>query len=224
MKKTLKAITSLLLSLLMFSLIACSNSDRSNSDRSNSEVKNVVTLIDNIGEVTVDSKDDIDNAFEAYNSLEEQDKKSVQNIEKLHKAKKAFEKLEPEYIEKVVADYKYQSADFDYNKLKKFVSEYYDKLNEEQIKIIGCAIGKCKLEELVVPLIQNKMKNPSSFELVSFDPGFVTESTDGCYSSLIKITYRGTNSFGGIVTETESGLIKFNVNFESCTISYVSFF
>lgn len=214
MKKTLRTIMSLLLVLSIFTLTACSNS----------EVKNVVTLIDNIGEVTVDSKDDIDNASKAYNSLEEQDKKSVENIEKLNEAKKAFKKLEPEYIEKVVSEYEYQSSDFDYNKLKKFVSEYHDKLNKKQLKIIGCAIGKCKLEDLVVPMVQNKMKNPSSFEFVSFDPGFITQGDDGYYTSIIKLTYRGTNSFGGTVTETESGLIKFSVNFENCTISYNSYF
>ncbi len=214
MKKTLRTIMSLLLVLSIFTLTACSNS----------EVKNVVTLIDNIGEVTVDSKDDIDNASKAYNSLEEQDKKSVENIEKLNEAKKAFKKLEPEYIEKVVSEYEFQSSDFDYNKLKKFVSEYHDKLNEEQRKIIGCAIGKCKLEDLVVPMVQNKMKNPSSFEFVSFDPGFITQGDDGYYNSFIKLTYRGTNSFGGTVTETESGFIKFSVNFENCIISYNSYY
>ena len=102
--------------------------------------------------------------------------------------------------------------------------EYHDKLNKKQVKIIGCAIGKCKLEELVIPLVKNKMKDPNSFELVSFDPGYVTPSTDGNYCSSIELTYRGTNSFGGVVTETERGLIKFRVNFESCTISYISYY
>lgn len=215
MKKII-AIASVL--VLVFSLVACGDTAYSNP-----AVDEVVDLIESIGEVTVDSKDDIDKAFEAYNLLGEE-KELVENIEKLYEAQKAFKKLEPEYIEKTVSDYQFQSADFDYDKLKKFVSEYYNQLNDEQIKIIGCAIGKCKLEELVVPLVKNKMKNPNSFELVSFDPGYVTKSADGNYSSLMEITYRGTNSFGGIVSETESGLIKFSVDFNTCTISYISYF
>lgn len=187
------------------------------------EAQNVVDMIDGIGEVSVDSKQSIDEALEAYNSLDDKDKKSVKNIDVLYAAQESFEEFIPEYISETVSDYRF-SDNINYEELKSFVSEYYDYFDEEQKEIIGCSIGKCKIQELAVSVVKEAMKNPASFELVSFDPGYIFKSDDDIYSSLIEITYRGTNSFGGIVPDTISGTIDFRVDFDTCTIEYDSSF
>ncbi len=213
MKKVLK-ILSLILSLVMIiSFSGCASS----------EAKNVMSLIDNIGEISVDSKTKIDIALEAYNALNEKDKKDVKNIDDLYEAQEAFEQYIPEYISSKVSDYRFSNS-INYDELKQFVLDYYDYLDDDQIEIIGCAIGKCKLKDLVISKVKESMKNPNSFELVDFDPGYIMRGSDGTYSTLVNIKFRGTNSFGGVVSDSMSGTIDFNVNFDDCTISYVKSF
>lgn len=209
-KKTLLLIFSL---IMIISLSGCVST----------EAKNVISLIDDIGEISVDSKTKIDIALEAYNELNEKDKKDVKNIDDLYAAQKAFEQFIPEYISSKVSDYSFSNS-INYDELKQFVLDYYDYLDDDQVEIIGCAIGKCKIKDLVISKVKEGMKNPSSFELVNFDPGYIMKGSDGTFSTLVKITFRGTNSFGGVVSDSMSGIIDFNVNFNDCTISYVKSF
>ncbi len=183
--------------------------------------KNVMILINRIGEVTIDSKPDIDAAMDAYNLLDENSRNEVENIEILYAAQEAFEKILPEYIQAKVQEYT-ANDNIDFDELKNFVSEYFSYLDDEQRDDIGCVIGQCKILDLVVQEVKKGMKNPNSFELADFDPGYVLGYGDGTYSSLIKITYRGTNSFGGVVPDTKSGLIRFRVNFNDCSLEFVS--
>lgn len=213
MKNTIKLLCVIFSLLTIISFCGCVST----------EAKNVISLIENLGEINIDSKAEIDAAIEAYNSLDEKDKKDVNNIEDLYSAQKEFEQCIPEYVASKVDDYSF-SKSIKYDELKQFVSDYYDYLNDEQIEIVGCAIGKCKLKDLVVSKVKEGMKNPSSFELVDFDPGYIMKSSDGTYSTLIKIKFRGTNSFGGVVPNSMSGTIYFDVNFDDCTISYVNSF
>ena len=157
---------------LLLSLCGCSST----------EAKNVIALIDNIGEVNEDSKTQIDEALEAYNDLDEKDKKAVSNIDKLYSAQKKFEIYIPEYISQKVSDYRFSNT-INYDELKQFVSEYYDYLDDDQVEIIGCAIGKCNIENLVISKVKETMKNPSSFELVSFDPGYILRHSDDTLNS-----------------------------------------
>ena len=71
-----RTITILLLSLILMCglLCSCGKSDA---------VKNVELLIDEIGEVTVDSEEDIKKEEEAYNALSEKEKKQVENADNL---------------------------------------------------------------------------------------------------------------------------------------------
>ncbi len=214
MKKVVKTLSLFLSLVMVISFSGCASLD----------AKNVISLIDDIGEVSIESKAKIDIASEAYNALNEKDKKDVKNINNLYSAQKAFEQYIPEYISKKVSDYRFSNS-INYDELKQFVLDYYDYLDDDQVEIIGCAIGKCKLKDLVISKVKESMKNPNSFELVSFDPGYIMKGSDGTFSTLVKITFRGTNSFGGVVSDSMSGTIDFNVNFNDCTISYVrSFF
>lgn len=214
MKKLIKVLSLIFLLVMIILFSGCTSS----------EAKNVTSLIDDIGEISVNSKTKIDTALDAYNALDANDKNDVKNIDDLYAAQKEFEQYIPEYISLKIKDYRFSDSIY-YNELKQFVSDYYNYLDDDQIEIVGCAIGKCKLEDLVISKVKEGMKNPSSFELVSFDPGYIMRSSDGTYSTLIKITFRGTNSFGGVVSDSMSGTIDFNVNFNDCTISYVrSFF
>ena len=205
--KTISIFISILIMAISFS--ACKSK----------EAKNVIDLINNIGEVNIDSKADIDLALEEYEKLSEEDKKSIKNIDTLYSAQKSFEKYVPEYIENQIHHFRFDDF-YSIDELKSFVNDYYDRLDEEQIEIVGSAIGKVQLEDMVVSLVKSNMKNPSSFELVDFDPGYVCCRDDGIYFSFIKMTYRGTNSFGGVVPESLSGSIDFTVNFDNCTITY----
>ena len=76
-----RTITILLLSLILMCglLCSCGKSDA---------VKNVELLIDEIGEVTVDSEEDIHKAEEAYNALSEEEKKQVENADNLKSKRK----------------------------------------------------------------------------------------------------------------------------------------
>ena len=213
MKNAVKTVCAILCALFVITLCGCVSE----------EAKDVIGLIDDIGEVGADSRGKIDAASEAYEALDEKDKKAVTNIDELYAAQKAFEEFIPEYVADKVSDYRFSDR-ISYDELKEFVADYRDYLDDEQTEIIGCAIGKCEIEELVIAKVKESMKNPSSFELVSFDPGYIFKSSDGNYSTLVKITFRGTNSFGGVVPETMSGTIDFSVDFDSCTISYVNSF
>lgn len=216
MKNIKILISTLAVISIMFSFTGCVNSD----------VKNVMTLIDNIGEVSVDSKNAIDIAQNEYNKLSEEDKQSVKNIDELENAQRDFEKLLPEYIESFCEKYKkasYEKVNFNEDEVKQFVADYYDNLTDEQIEIIGCAIVRAKAEEYVVEKVKESMKNPSSFELVSFDLGYIMKNdTKGTYGSTVKMTYRGTNSFGGVVPDSINGMVDFNVDIKTCAISLES--
>ncbi len=84
MKKTLCLI---LVFVLCLSLCACSKSEA---------VRNVEDMINAIGEVTLESKADIDAAEKAYNSLPEEEKGSVGNLQTLHEAKRQYDYLQQE--------------------------------------------------------------------------------------------------------------------------------
>ena len=67
------------------------------------------------------------------------------------------------------------------------------------------------------------MLNPDSFQLISFDPGYVAyNSKNKTYFTLIDVSYRGTNAYGGVVPGHISGTVDFTVNWPSCTLSYKS--
>lgn len=200
----------ILIVILVCSLTGCSNEN----------VKKVEGLIESIGEVTVTSKLPIDEATDAYNSLSPKDKKKVKNIDVLYKAQEEFEKFVPEYISDRVILFR-QCKDPEFFGIQEFVDEYYDQLSEEQIEIIGCAIGKAKIEELAIKVVKDSMKNPNSFELIECNLEDVIKGSEDTYYALLDISFRGTNSFGGIVPDKWSGAIHFEVDFDDCTISYI---
>ena len=143
MKNIIKTVLLMLLFVMVFSLCACTSD----------EAKEVMNYIDSIGTVSVESKNSIDTAFNAYNRLDPKHKKQVKNIDVLYEAQKDFEEFIPEYVEKQVRYYRFRKNDknLSYDSIKKFVEEYYEYLDDEQKSVLGCAIGKCKIEELMVP-------------------------------------------------------------------------
>ena len=204
-----------IVSLALIPIIVCSLSGCSSN-----EVKEVTDLIDSIGEVSILSKDSIDDATNAYNSLSPKDKKKVKNIDTLYAAQKDFEKFVPEYIFDRIALYG-RCEDPESLGLKEFVNEYFDQLTEYQIEVIACAIGKTKIEDLAIEIVKESMKNPDSFELIEFNLEDIIKGTDdNTYCALLNISFRGTNSFGGVVPDNWSGAIYFVVDFDNCTISY----
>ena len=203
------------LSVLLIFVFVCSLSGCANK-----EVKHVIELIDSIGEVTVTSKLPIDEATDAYNSLSQKDKKKVKNIDTLYAAQEEFEKVVPEYISDRIILFR-QCKDPELFGIKEFVDEYYDRLSKEQIEIIGCAIGKAKIEELAIEVVKASMKNPNSFELIEFNLDDVIKGSEDTYYALLDVSFRGTNSFGGVVPDNWSGAIHFEIDFDTCTISYL---
>ena len=57
-----------------------------------------------------------------------------------------------------------------------------------------------------VQYVKNKMHNPKSFEHVQ--TGFIDKATEG--HRIIVMTYRGTNLFNAVVTETKSFKVSLN--------------
>lgn len=82
-----KAISLLLALSMVFALCGCGKSD---------EAVVVEYLINQIGTVTLDSKQAIDDAKEAYGKLSDADKKAVENYETLTSAQAKFAELEKE--------------------------------------------------------------------------------------------------------------------------------
>ena len=79
------------------------------------ELVNVITLIDRIGEVSLDSEEAIIKAEIAYDALYAQDQDKVKNIDKLLKAREEFNYLvltEPTNC--IQIDYKYLGNDYKY--------------------------------------------------------------------------------------------------------------
>lgn len=195
--------------------------DVSSKENVKSKVQIVISEIDDLGKININSKDKINKIMKEYNSLNAKEKKEVKNIDKLFSAKEKYKQCIPKYVKSKVDEYEFNEY-INYDELNEFVSTYYKYFTKEQKEIIGCAIGKCNIKDLVISKIQDSMKNPSSFELVSFDPGYISKQSNGTYSTYVKVEYRGTNSFGAIVPDTLSGTIDFDVDFKTCTISYVS--
>ena len=79
-----KAISLLLALSMVFALYGCGKSD---------EAVVVEYLINQIGTVTLDSKQAIDDAKEAYGKLSDADKKAVENYETLTSAQAKFAEL-----------------------------------------------------------------------------------------------------------------------------------
>lgn len=84
-----KAITLLLAVVVCLSLCACGKSEA---------VKNVETLIDTIGEVTLDSEATIAAAEEAYAALTAEEKEKVENYDLLTDARAVFDPIKEEYL------------------------------------------------------------------------------------------------------------------------------
>ncbi len=63
-------------------------------------IANCITLINNIGQITLDSKNDIDNAKQAYDSLSKESKEKVTNYDVLINADIAYKELKQEEADK----------------------------------------------------------------------------------------------------------------------------
>lgn len=75
--------------------------EKDEPEQPDQEVEKVIELIDAIGEVTLERKEAIETAREAYNALSDKQKEKVTNYDKLVKAEKKLEELEkPEEPEK----------------------------------------------------------------------------------------------------------------------------
>lgn len=189
------------------------------------EAKNVMEMIDSIGEVSVKSSLDIYHAQSAYDDLTPKQQKQVKNVDVLLSAQEKFKEFIPEYIKEYLTVYKLDAAihSVNYNSLKSFVEEYNDYFDEEQKQIIGCAIGSCLLKDKVPEKVKSNLKNPDSFELVSFESKNERyDPEQELYRASVSITYRGTNSFGAVVTETLRGSAFYTVKLPECTINYLS--
>lgn len=88
-----------------------------NVEESEDKVSEVIALIDAIGEVSLDSKEKIDEAEKAYNALASDKKSEVSNYDVLEKAISTYDSLAKAEKEKVLEKYK-SKFDVDYDKVE----------------------------------------------------------------------------------------------------------
>lgn len=188
----------------------------------NSEVRNTVNLIDSIGEVSYHSKSTIDEAQKAYDSLAPKYKEKVKNIDVLIEAQEAYEPYMEEYIFNTINLYR-NSGIKNLWEFDNFVEQNYSRFSEVNIESLCSCLIEYKLEELAIPIVKENMKNPASFELISFNIDEIIKSTedDSYYFAFITVEYRGTNSFGGIVPDTFEGALKLEVDLNYLSVDHI---
>ncbi len=112
-----KALSLILAFVLCLSLCACGKSK---------EVKNVESLITAIGEITVDSGEQIASCRAAYDCLSEEDKQDVNNYDLLIKAEEKYAKIAPVALSiENINEYLELSFEYDKGEMKYMLELYY---------------------------------------------------------------------------------------------------
>ena len=99
----------------------------------------VESLIDAIGEVTLERGKAIETAEDAYDALTDEQKALVENYDTLLKARAEYNKLKAEYVEGLIEKLpKAGEITLKDGDNVKAASNAYDKLTEDQKKLVSC--------------------------------------------------------------------------------------
>lgn len=211
MKKTIVLI---LVFVMCLSLCACGKSEA---------VKNVETLIDDIGTISAASGSAIAAAESAYNALSEEEQREVENIAQLETLKVEYEEYMTSSVADVVDEIDFYSYDQRSGK-SGLLNAYYSYMTDEQKK--NCLAINLFYEEApdyVQRELKNRLKNPSSYTLYDMrvDSGLLLhDQEDDTFTGWIQITYGGTNSFGAMVKESATAFVDYSVNIKTKSINF----
>lgn len=192
----------------------------------NAAVKNAEQAINKIGEVTLDSKDLINEAEEYYSSLTDKQKDQVENYKILLEAQRHFDELEQkEEAQKIVDEISIlidELADQPCRKQAEVdeLNELYSSLKEEYHNLISNPEQIEKINELTqyesyalsaANEVKTHLKASDSFKLKEVSVIVGNEKAISPY--FVSIRYSGTNSFGG--EKDASSFVDINAKGES---------
>lgn len=185
--------------------------------KSHLEIENIKNKIDSIKDISLDTNAVISEIEISYEKLNEEEKKKVDNYEKLKNIKSELAQYIKSTVEDVVRDlrmYNYNERGIKKDKL----FAYYDYMSDMQKKeCLALYLFYQEAPDAVESKIKSSLKNPSSYTLYNMDISSVLvynqESDD--FTGFIDITYGGTNSFGGMVKETDELWVDFSVDIKT---------
>lgn len=183
------------------------------------EVKVVIKQIDalDIDTLTLDSKDDIQAAVDAYLALTEEQKEKVENRDELKNISDKFEQLSKDDFVRRLSSYTFENVEA----LQNDMHDYWDILTEEEKKETLINLGRCKIEPAIEEKIKSYLKSPRSFYMYSYEESDIRELGDVC-SSIVTVEFGATNSFGGEVTKTVTVFVDYEIDMENQTANIIN--
>lgn len=174
--------------------------------------KEVKEQIAALGEITLDSKAELDAIAVAYSELSESQKRKVENYSDYEEALKKYDALVYENIETIY----YELACTNYGSHSKILvglNKYEKYFSEEQKNgLLAIYYFYEDAPEYAQDYIISRLKSPRSFYLYSLEADCFVVSTDGKYSGTVDITYGANNSYGAEVTKKVHFLLSFKLN------------
>lgn len=176
----------------------------------NAAVKTTETAINNIGNVSLESEDLINEAQENYDALTEQQKNEVENYKVLLDAKKELASLiEEKDAKNKAAEISKKISELVAQKCRKQVdvdeiNALYDSLNNKYKNLVKNADKIFEINELTqyeeyaltaADLVKNSLKSSASFKLKGVT--VIIGNSKAISPYYVSVRYSGTNSFGG---------------------------
>lgn len=180
-------------------------------------VQSVIQQIDSIGTVSLDSKEKIQSAISAYEALTDTQKSQVENIGKLDEMTAKLTSLEREHFLSSLDSYSFENV----NELKNAMNEYWASLSDTEKETVLLAYAGCSVEKAVEKKIKTYLKSPNSFCLYDFSHGLITKIGNE-YSTIAKIRFGATNSFGGEVTNNvDAIMVRFTIDIANMSVNFI---
>lgn len=175
-KKLFVAIISVFLSIVVF--------NTSKQIVNKIEINNTIKTIESIKNITIDSKDEIEKAYEKYNSLDEEQKEEIYNYHKLKEAKEEYQNIVKKDMSEDIKDVekairKLESSNFDLNNEKnieliKNARSLYDSLPEEaQSEVSNYKILEKAEENLNSSNVFDSFSDKLVSKMISFSSLFI---------------------------------------------------
>ena len=123
-----------LLFFITFSLYGCNSVSE--------KTQTVITEIDNLGEISLESANDLTTTYSHYQELSKEDKSNVKNYDTLEAAIKKFDQLTADNLLDTLEDYTYANV----NVLSACIDSLWEYFDDEEKETVLSALGRCKME------------------------------------------------------------------------------
>ncbi len=190
------------------------------------EARSVISHINALGEISLNSSEELQNVNSEYASLSDEDKSDVSNYSKLEKANNAYVEAKKMNAPNVVREI-LDKANGETDDAKSLLKENADYMTNEQINQCLVEIGRWEFVKDAENELKQYLKNPYSFvkysatcsvpELVELDgekSGVYDDDgsiISGIYEYKVTFDYGATNSFGGMIRD----ITKITVHFQT---------